>query len=71
MPIDSFLNGNVKNKASNGLGLSIVKHLLESHNTKVEVESEIGKGSVFTFSLPKDKSILYGQKSKSEELDII
>lgn len=60
-----------RNRASNGLGLSIVKHLLESHNTKVEVESEIGKGSVFTFSLPKDKTAFHVTKAKSEELDII
>lgn len=61
----------IKNKASNGLGLSIVKHLLESHNSKIKVESEIGKGSVFSFSLPKDKSTSNGKTSKSEELDII
>lgn len=61
----------MKNRASNGLGLSIVKHLLGNHNSKVEVESEIGKGSVFSFSLPKDKAVLHGKKDKPEELDII
>lgn len=61
----------MKNRASNGLGLAIVKHLLESHNAKVEVESEVGKGSVFTFSLPKDKTAFHVKNTKPEELDII
>jgi two-component system phosphate regulon sensor histidine kinase PhoR len=34
-----------------GLGLAIVKHILEAHGTQIEVESEVGKGSEFTFDL--------------------
>ena len=34
-----------------GLGLAIVKHILERHNSKITVESELGKGSIFTFLL--------------------
>jgi two-component system phosphate regulon sensor histidine kinase PhoR len=36
-----------------GLGLSIVKHIVEAHGGKVWVESELNRGSVFYFSLPK------------------
>lgn len=35
-----------------GLGLSIVKHIVEMHGGKVEVQSEYGRGSTFSFSLP-------------------
>jgi signal transduction histidine kinase/CheY-like chemotaxis protein len=40
------------NKVSSGLGLSIVKDLTELLNSKIEFESEIGKGSSFWFEIP-------------------
>jgi two-component system, OmpR family, phosphate regulon sensor histidine kinase PhoR len=42
-------------KKSTGLGLAIVKHILENHNTAIHIESELGKGSTFSFFLPRDK----------------
>ncbi|GAB4546368.1 MAG: hypothetical protein Kow0063_40760 [Anaerolineae bacterium] len=36
-----------------GIGLTIVKHLVELHGGQVWVESEVGKGSEFFFTLPK------------------
>ncbi len=36
-----------------GLGLSIVKHILEAHNTKINVTSKLGIGSEFSFKLKK------------------
>jgi two-component system, OmpR family, phosphate regulon sensor histidine kinase PhoR len=44
-----------REKGGTGLGLAIVKHILEGHNTRAEVESTPGKGSVFSFKLPRAK----------------
>jgi two-component system, OmpR family, phosphate regulon sensor histidine kinase PhoR len=37
-----------------GLGLSIAKHIVEAHGGKLWVESTVGEGSKFSFSLPLD-----------------
>ena len=42
----------VRSKVGSGLGLSIVKTVLELHHARYGVESELGKGSTFWFSLP-------------------
>jgi two-component system phosphate regulon sensor histidine kinase PhoR len=36
-----------------GLGLAIVKHIVEAHDSEVEVQSEVGKGAIFSFGLRK------------------
>lgn len=41
-----------RSQVGSGLGLSIVKGILEQHNAPFGVHSEIGRGSVFWFSLP-------------------
>lgn len=40
------------NKKGTGLGLSICRGIIEAHNGNIWVESVLGKGSTFNFSLP-------------------
>ncbi len=41
-----------RKKGGSGLGLSIVKHILEAHHAEISVTSTPGKGSIFSFKLP-------------------
>jgi len=42
-----------RKEGGSGLGLSIVKHIIEAHNEKIYIESEFGVGSEFSFTLEK------------------
>ncbi|MDG1328971.1 MAG: ATP-binding protein [Flavobacteriaceae bacterium] len=42
-----------REQGGSGLGLSIVKHILDAHSEKIYVESQIGIGSEFSFTLEK------------------
>ncbi len=45
-----------RSEGGSGLGLAIVKHIIEAHNEKIYVESQIGVGSEFSFTLEKVKT---------------
>ena len=44
-----------RSEGGSGLGLAIVKHIIEGHDEKIYIESQIGVGSEFSFTLEKAK----------------
>lgn len=42
-----------RDSGGTGLGLAIVKHILNAHGTTITVMSQVGKGTSFSFKLPK------------------
>ncbi|MGQ0638897.1 MAG: sensor histidine kinase, partial [Nitrososphaerota archaeon] len=48
-----------REKGGSGLGLSICKGIIQAHGSEIHVESELGRGSTFSFTLPKkQKSVI-------------
>lgn len=50
--VDNSINQEVK---GTGLGLALVKNIIEAHKGKIWVTSKSGAGSIFSFTLPKGK----------------
>jgi len=52
-----------REQGGTGLGLSIVKHIIDAHRGSVQVESEVGAGSTFSFVLPRECSDAHGHQT--------
>ena len=52
---ENLVDKNLFNQASTGIGLSLVKELIDMHHGTISIQSKPGEGSCFTIKLPKGK----------------
>jgi len=55
-----------REQGGTGLGLSIVKHIIQAHGGQVSVQSQLGKGTTFFFTLPLQNAF----EQKASESDV-
>lgn len=64
-----------RNAEGSGIGLSLVKSIVEMHGGKISVESEVGKGSVFKIELPaktiEEIEVIEQAKASNNKIEMI
>jgi two-component system cell cycle sensor histidine kinase PleC len=56
-PFEQVENQFTKSRGGSGLGLAISKSLVELHGGTLTIDSEVGKGTIVTVSLPESKAL--------------
>jgi len=54
-----------------GLGLSLVKKIIDLHKGRIEVKSELGKGTVFILLLPLSQPQVKSKAKKTSDLEAV
>ena len=58
------------NKPGTGIGLNIVKSIVDQHHGEIMVESEVGKGSIFTIILPVSQDEIHDTDAKKDSTTV-
>lgn len=66
---DRYYRAENRNAEGTGIGLSLVKDLVDLHEGYIKVESHVGIGSIFTFSLVKDNTYPMEKHTQSIEAE--
>ena len=51
-PFHQLDGSDIRRYGGMGLGLALVRRIVEAHQSRIEVQSEVGRGSTFAFELP-------------------
>lgn len=57
-----------RRKGGTGLGLAIVKHIVARHRGRLQIESELGKGTLFRVLIPARKEPAVAEEPKADQL---